>query len=1375
MKRILGLDLGTTSIGWALVNEAENDEEKSSIIKIGVRVVPLTVDEQTNFEKGKSITTNADRCLKRSMRRNLQRYKLRREHLVNQLIDAHLIDDDTILCECGNRTTYETYRLRAKAVTEEISLAELARVLIMINKKRGYKSSRKTNSSEEGQLIDGMEIAKTIYNEGLTPGQYVLSTLRKGIKLIPDFYASDLRDEFDKIWSCQAIYYPDILTDEFKLAIVGKSKKETAFHFKTIYNISTIENKGKGIEKHLQAYKWRAGAVSDKIELDELAYVLSEINGDINGTSGYLGKISDHSKELYFNHITIGQYLMRNINNNPHYSVRNVVFYRQDYLDEFEAIWTCQAKYHTQLTNELKSAIRDTIIFYQRPLKSQKSKLSLCEFEHHTIEIEVDGQDKKKEIGLKVCPKSSPLFQEFKIWQTLNNIKVVDKETYDTRDLTKDEKNLLFAELNVHPLLKRKDILKLLFGKKHNMNINYEEVSGNTTLSVILEAYLKILVASGHEEYELNKLSSSDIWKVIRGVANVVGYNIDVLEFDSTVEGKNYYTQPAYRLWHLLYSYEGDKSVTGNESLIGKLMALCQLPREYASILASVSFKDEYGGLSTKAIRKILPYLKDGMSYDKACEQAGYKHSEHSRTREEIDNRKLKDRLDILPKDSLRNPVVEKVLNQMINVVNAICDQYGKPDEIRIEMARELKKNAKEREKMTQSINKGKHDNESAVNIIKKEFGIQHVSRNDVVRYKLYKELEPNGYKTLYSNTYIPKEKLFSKDFDIEHIIPQARLFDDSFSNKTLESRQVNIEKSNATAYDYVIGKYTPDVVDEYKKRIDTLYRDGKMSKSKHDKLLMTQDKIPVDFLDRDLRNTQYIAKKAILLLEEIVREVVPTIGSITDRLRKDWQLVDVMQELNWDKYAQLGLVEYYQDKDGHPLKRIKDWTKRNDHRHHAMDAITIAFTKRSIIQYLNNLNARGDKSGSIYGIEKKELDRDKNGHLRFNPPMPLDEFRAESKRQLESVIVSIKTKNKVMTRNINITKSKDCNQQRVQLTPRGQLHNETVYGSIRRPICLDVKVNKNLDETTIHKVASPVIREALLNRLREYDGDAKKAFSGKNSLDKKPIWIDDHHTRQVPQRVRINDFVTIYPTRKKVDKDLNVNKVIDSRIRRILMDRIEEYGGDKAKAFADIDTNPIWLNEAKGIAIKRVTIEGLANATPLHDKRDMFGNYILDADGKKQPVDFVNTSSNHHVAIFRDADGVLQEHVVSFMETTARVSQGLPVIDKEYKAEDGWIFLFTMKQNEIFVFPNPETGFDPNEVDLLCPDNYALISENMYRVQKIASKDYYFRHHLETTVEDNPTLKGKTWKRITSLSTIENIVKVRVNHIGQIVSIGEY
>ena len=121
MKKILGLDLGVSSIGWALVNEAEKPEESSSIIKLGVRVNPLTTDERTKFKEGKSITTNADRTLKRGMRRNLQRYKLRRENLIGVLKEQGFIDDDTILAENGNFTTFETLRLRAKAADSCLS------------------------------------------------------------------------------------------------------------------------------------------------------------------------------------------------------------------------------------------------------------------------------------------------------------------------------------------------------------------------------------------------------------------------------------------------------------------------------------------------------------------------------------------------------------------------------------------------------------------------------------------------------------------------------------------------------------------------------------------------------------------------------------------------------------------------------------------------------------------------------------------------------------------------------------------------------------------------------------------------------------------------------------------------------------------------------------------------------------------------------------------------------------------------------------------------------------------------------------------------------------------------------------------------------
>lgn len=227
MKKILGLDLGIGSIGWALVNEAENDSEKSSIIKLGVRVNPLTTDESQNFEKGKSITTNADRTLKRSARRNLQRYKLRRENLIEILKENNIISNETILSETGNKSTFETYKLRAKAVNEEVSLEEFARILLMINKKRGYRSSRKAKGGEEDKLIDGMDIAIEMYNENKTPGELCLQLLLNGKKKLPDFYRSDLQNELNRIWEKQKEFYPDILNNEILDEIKGKNKSQT--------------------------------------------------------------------------------------------------------------------------------------------------------------------------------------------------------------------------------------------------------------------------------------------------------------------------------------------------------------------------------------------------------------------------------------------------------------------------------------------------------------------------------------------------------------------------------------------------------------------------------------------------------------------------------------------------------------------------------------------------------------------------------------------------------------------------------------------------------------------------------------------------------------------------------------------------------------------------------------------------------------------------------------------------------------------------------------------------------------------------------------------------------------------------------------------
>lgn len=1421
-KTILGLDLGTTSIGFAKVIEDDN-YNNSAIELIGVRVNPLTTDEQTNFEKGKPVSVNADRTLKRGMRRNLDRFQLRRNNLIEILKENGIISNSTKLAEDGKRTTHSTYEIRAKSATDEVPLEAFARVLLSINRKRGYKSSRKAKNEDEGHVIDGMAIAKRLYEEALTPGQLAYLLLSEGKRSLPDFYRSDLQTELDRVWHFQQRYHPDILTPEFKKSLEGKGQRATSAAFWVKYGFNTAENKGTREEKKLQAYKWRIDALTMQLSKEELAYVITEINNDLNKSSGYLGAISDRSKELYFNKQTVGQYLYQQIKANPHTRLKGQVFYRQDYLDEFEKIWETQAKFHSKLTDELKAQVRDVVIFYQRKLKSQKGLISFCEFESKTITTGDYGQKASKKIGLRVAPKSSPLFQEFKVWQVLNNLVFRNKETREVVKPDQDAKQQLFHELNIKGTLSSADAIKLLGYKSKDWEANYEKLEGNWTSKALFDSYLKILELEGYDE-ELLKLTDSDeidvskitrpasgIRKMVQSVFGLLGINTSILDFDAELDGKEFETQASYQLWHLLYSYEEDNSTSGNERLYRLLNEKFGFKAEHSKILASIVFSDDYGNLSTKAIRKIFPFIKE-LTYDKACLQAGYRHSAQSLTKDENKTRILDQRLELIKKNELRSPVVEKILNQMVNLVNALIDDENSKrkangnsepfhfDEIRIELSRELKKNAAERAEMTSNINSAKQRHESIVKILQSQFGIANPSRNDVIRYKLYEELKNNGYKDLYTNTYIPPDVLFSKQIDIDHIIPQMSLFDDSFSNKTVVFRKDNQEKGNQTAYDYIASKFGEKGLEDFVVRITSLFNSGKrnieegISKAKFQKLQKRISDIGTGFIERDLRESQYIAKKAKDILLRISRKVVSTSGEVTARLREDWGLVNIMQEINLPKFRALGLTEMIDKKDGGQKERIIDWSKRNDHRHHAMDALTIAFTKQSHIQYLNHLNARKDEMNEwhpvVNAIEEKEtfLVYDDLGNRKRKFKEPIPNFREMAKLHLEQVLVSHKTKNKVVTKNKNKIKTAKGEKIKIELTPRGQLHKETIYGRYVYPYVKESKIGGNFDRITIESVTNPLYKRLLMERLEGNGNDPKRAFTGKNSLGKSPIYLDESKQTTLPEIVKTVLLEEDFSIRKDVTPEnfkdkKTIEKVLDGKVKETLMKRLAEFEGDPKKAFSDLDKNPIWLNKEKGITIKRVRISGVKNAVSLHIKRDHLGNPILDKFGKPIPSSFINTGNNHHVAIYRDGDGNLQDNIVTLFEAVQLSNAGEEIVNKQFNSGLGWKFLFTMKQNELFVFPNDKTGFDPLQVELLDPANRKAISPNLFRVQKLSKvgygnsfvREYVFRHHLETTVHEIKELKDVAFKNIKSLGYLEKVVKVRVNHIGQIVGVGEF
>lgn len=1201
MKYILGLDPGIASIGWALILEAENDSEESKIIDSNVVKVDFDNFTFVNskgkisegnpinmYQKGYTVSPNLVRRQKRSTRRNLQHFKLRRDALIALLRENGFIDNETTLCEDGKGTTYETLLLRSKAATEEITLSELARVLLMINKKRGYKSSRKGNEDT-----------------------------------------------------------------------------------------------------------------------------------DIEDMGAYLADITGRSKQLAENHQTVGQYLMSQLMQHPLQGIKRQTFYRKDYEDEFEQIWKTQIQFHPELTRQLKKKIKNKIIFYQRPIASKKDEVGLCELESKEIEIEREGEKKTIKTGSKVCPVSSPLFQEFRMWQRLNDVMLTNIITLEKRPLSLEEKQMLASELSIRNRLSKRDTIKLLVGRQaRKFDLNFDELIGNETQTKFINAYLKILELTGHKKLDIRNLSAQDVIDAICQVFTSLGLHTDALDGQVALQ-TDIYLQPYYKLWHLIYSYPGDNSRTGKAKLVKRVKEFFGFDNdEYAKVIAEIQFSDGYRNLSAKAIQKILPYLKEGYQYYDACEKAGYKHSKRSLTKEENAERTLQHHLDFIPHNSLRNPLVERILNQMVSLVNNLIDEYGNTygafDEIRIELARELSKNAESRKRLTQEMESNKNERE----ICKKELiailnergrHVTYVSENDVLKYRLYKELAPLGYKTLYSKTKVDiVDLIVNRKFDKEHIIPKSKSPSNAFSVLTIELSSINDEKGNMTALDYVRWKYGEEETQQYIDRVNDLFKSKTISKAKKDNLLRTAADIPSEPLNRDLGLTQYINRKAYEILSTITRTVVPTTGSVTCRLRDDWQLVDVLQELVWDKYDKLGLIDTYKDKDEKTVRKIKEeaWTKRNDHRNHAMDAITVAFTKPVYITYLNTLNAQDEQREYLMKLRQENLHRDKHGNWRFNAPMPLAELRAEVKRQLENIVVYQKQGTNVVSPNVSIsskTKKKKEWNRKVQLTPRGKLHDDTYYGCIKQ--------------------TKPDVGEVL-----------------------------------------------VYTKRVEVNKNLNVEDVIDKRVRDILKERLSKYKNNPNDAFVNLDENPIWFNQEKGICIKKVIVRtNLKEPRPIHKKRNNKGKLLLDKNNKVQSSDYVMTNNNHHVAIYEDEQHELHEVVVSFFDAVERANQGHPIINKTYNVEKGWRFLFSLQRNECFVFPDEETAFNPSVIDLTAKDNYAMISPHIFKVQSLSEGDYRFRHHYDATKSTNSNLKNVTWKRVRNPNGLKGVVKIRITKIGHI------
>lgn len=1135
----------------------------------------------------------------------------------------------------------------------------------------------------------------------------------------------------------------------------------------------------------MDLWQLRADAATPgkRLTLPEIGRVLYHINqrrgykhakADENGDSKqreYVANINKRHALIIERGQTIGQYFAEQLKASEikndkgvfyTYRIKEQVFPRKAYVEEFDQIMMVQKEFYPEiLTEQVINRLRNEIIFYQRGLKSCKHLVSICEFEKK------EYRNAKGEIvfdGPKVAPRTSPLFQVCKMWESINNIKLTNRNN-EIFPITQEHRKLMFEHLNNNEKLGIKDLYKIL-------GISAKEgwwggkaigkgLQGNTTKNQLKEA-LALLPKD-----KINNLLEFNLSQCDSGIVDEDTGEIIPIISHSFIE------EPLYKLWHAIYSIQDKNEL---KKTLAKSFSITD--EEIISKLYKIDFvKPGYGNKSAKAMRRILPFLQNGEMYSDACAHAGFRHSESLTTEENL-RRELLPKLPQIKKNELRQPIVEKILNQMVNVVNAIIDKYGKPDIIRVELARELKMSKEERESMDKNIRAREKENEAIKEKILEFDGVR-VSRNRVQKYRMWQESQECCFYC--GERVSAAEFLNGFDVEIEHIIPRSLFFDDSFSNKVCACRKCNASKGNMTGYDFMKSK-SEDAFQKYLTRIDEAFKEHRISKTKRDRLLTTASDIPTDFIDRDLRLSQYISRKSVEILKQVCRDVYTTTGSVTDFVRRVWGYDMVLHNLNIDRYRKGELTEFVEfDHKGqkHIEERIVGWSKRIDHRHHAIDALVIAMTQQSFIQRLNHLNTERDQ---MFAEIKKQSDEWRNDFsmleqwLKERPHFTV----AEVEKVVSSIMVSFKAGKKVATKNkrIKYIKGKKVVLQDNIIVPRGALCQESVYGKIR---VLEKNKPIKFAFENPHLIFKGYIKRLVEDRLAQFDGDYKKAIA---SLKKTPIMIGAN--KDVPLTYATcykDEYVIKYPI-ASLTKMSDIDSIVDENIKLRIKARIEQFGGKIKDAFKDLENNPIYADENNSIPIKNVRcFTGLNAVTPLK------------YNDKGEAISFVKPGNNHHIAIYRDKEGNLQEHVVTFWTAVERKKYGIPVIIKSpvdvwdsltdrdipeaflaTLPNVSWEFVESMQVNEMFILGLSDDEFN----DAISNNDKVTLCNHLYRVQKIASLYYSFRLHIETSVDDkyngvkdeSLSISLGKYKRVQSLNGLVNLNphKIKITNLGDII-----
>jgi CRISPR-associated endonuclease Csn1 len=702
----------------------------------------------------------------------------------------------------------------------------------------------------------------------------------------------------------------------------------------------------------LDPYQLRRRALAERLEPFEIGRLLVHVNqrrGFLSNRKADRKRKKDNSAMLDdINSLaedlraagasTLGDYLAGLQEQEPLTRVRGRHTRRDMFEQEFEAIWAAQQAHHpTLLTDQLKygadgkhtyackpKALGKSdrlakyglhgLIFFQRSMYWPKSVVGRCELE-----------PKRKR-----CPRADRQAQRFRRLQEVNNLRLLDPATAQERPLTPEQRTQLLDYLARSKERKFSEIRKKL-GLLETQRFNLERGERDRLLGMPTDHGLAQKVLFGKGWWDRPDTEKNDIVRVLL-----------------------------------------DDHLSEAEKL-RRATAEWGLTLEAAEQLLDAEFPEGYARYSRKAIAKLLSSLERGLPLTApegmpcALREAGYLQP-HERT---------VGQQDFLPQPpDLTNPLVRQALHEVRKVVNCLIREYGKPARIHIELAREIKGSAEQRQRVTRENRDRKREKDDAAARIR-EAGFSD-SADAINRYLLWQQ---QGCICVYSGRPITLAQLFGGEVDIDHILPRYRSLDNSQMNRVVCFHSENALKGDRTPHEWLAAADPP----------------------KYEQVLRRADKLPypkarrfgqesvelTDFFARQFVDTAYITTQVREYVERLGCDVVCTKGQRTAELRRHWGLNTVLRD------------------DGLNIKT------RDDHRHHAVDAVVIALTNRSRLQQLAMLHKRGggERTGEVL-------------------PEPWPHFRQQVEEAINAVNVSHRVLRKI----------------------HGALHEDKIYGPTAKP-----------------------------------------------------------------------------------------------------------------------------------------------------------------------------------------------------------------------------------------------------------------------------------------------------------------------------------